>query len=426
MTTEHDDVPGRSPRPPHEDALVGHLYFLGTQLAASPTEEYRVATRARLVAMAAVRQPAAGSPGAVRSPVPSSLRRLLAGGAPRWRSRVTTGVAGTALTVSALGGLLAVSQGTTPGDLLYGVKRGGEQTQLALAGDATRGRTLLEFASTRLTELTALTRATATALPPTAPGPAGTTTILAAGPDADVVVDTLDTMDRQTTRGTWEVTTRSVANGDPRPLVDLAMWAAGQESGLVGLTGAVPEPAGPALTGSTDLATAVADRATALVAALGCTAGPATTGADDLGPLPVPCSPDSTRAATRDEADGGADAGVAAGRVAAGPSAGASDAGTAEPGPSPASGTTPSVPAGTTEVVVPPATTGAPGGDGGTGGRTPSSPSAGMGRGGLPVPLPTLPRAGTPAPAPVRPSTPPVIDLPVPLCVTTLGLPILC
>jgi len=81
-------------------------------------------------------------------------RRALAGSAsPRRRSRLTAGLAGAALTVTALGGLLAAAQGARPGDLLYDLWRGGEQTQLALAGDASRGLTLLDFASTRLDEV---------------------------------------------------------------------------------------------------------------------------------------------------------------------------------------------------------------------------------------------------------------------------------
>ena len=52
-----------------------------------------------------------------------------------WRARLTAGLAGAALTVTALASLVALSTDARPGDVLYGVKRGTEQTQLALAGD---------------------------------------------------------------------------------------------------------------------------------------------------------------------------------------------------------------------------------------------------------------------------------------------------
>ncbi|GAB3355053.1 DUF5667 domain-containing protein [Modestobacter lapidis] len=447
MSLSRHDGPGRAPHhspTPREDALVVRLQSVGTRLAAAPAEEHRTATRARLVAMAAVRPPGGG---AVRAPVPlPRLARLLRGGSRR-RGRLSAGLAGAALAVSALGGVLAVSQDAAPGDLLYDVKRGGEQTRLALASDATRGRTLLQFASTRLTELTALTRDPATAVPAAAPGPAGTTAVPDGDIDGDtdgdtdgdidgeVVADTLATMDRQTTQGAWEVTTRSVAAGDPAALADLATWAAGQETGLAALSAAVPEPVGPALRSSTGLATAVADRAAALVTALGCGAGPATTGTDDLGPLPAPCSPATTRTATREGAGGDAEAGSGTGDVATDASADPPGAGTAEPGPAPAA--SPARASAVPDVPVPPGTAGeAPGYSGGAHGGAAGTAANGGDTAGLPsaptagkpgpdrLPVPTPPRAATPAPP--RSSTPPVIDLPLPLCVSALGLPILC
>lgn len=396
MTAQHGDESA----PAREDALVARLQSLGTLLAEHPDDRHRAATRARLVAMAAVRTPAAG---AVRSPVAPRLRRLVAAGR---RSRLTAGLAGAALTVGALGGVLAASQGAAPGDLLYEVKRGGERTQLALAGDATRGPTLLDFASTRLTELTELARAA----------------------DTGLVVDTLGTMDGQTTRGAAEVTSRSVEAADPTALSALATWAAGQESGLRALTGAVPEPAGPALAGSTDLVAAVAERATALVAALACTAGPPAAGADELGPLPAPCPSAPSRTATRGGTGGDASVAAAPGQGAAAPATGAADADTAEPGPAPVpGGTAPSPVPGTgasaSGVPSAGAPSAAPGEAPAPAGRTPSAAGGAPGRGGLELPRPSPPR-GTPTPA--GPSTPPVVDLPLPVCVSALGLPVLC
>ena len=130
-----------------EDAVVARLHSLAPHLDGEPDPAFRAATRARLVAMAAVRTPA--------PPPVSPLRRLLSEGIPsagRWRSRLTAGLAGAALTVTALATVVAVSTDARPGDVLYDLKRGTEETKLALAGDA-RGETLLDLASTRLEEV---------------------------------------------------------------------------------------------------------------------------------------------------------------------------------------------------------------------------------------------------------------------------------
>ena len=103
-----------------------------------------------------------------------------------------------------------------PGDVLYGLKRGTEQTQLALAGDA-RGQTLLDFASTRLDELEALVDEAPNALP-AAGGAAGAgQTVLAAGADPELVIATLETMDDQTTEGAAWLADRAVTTADDGP-----------------------------------------------------------------------------------------------------------------------------------------------------------------------------------------------------------------
>src|SRR4051794_25606653 len=125
--------------------MVARPRRLAALLHGEPYPAFRAPTRARLVAMAAVRIPAP-------DPAPW-LRGLVAGrSSVRGRARLTTGLAGAALTVTALAGLVAVADGARPGDVLYKLKRGTEQTQLALAGDS-RGRTLPDLAGTRLDQL---------------------------------------------------------------------------------------------------------------------------------------------------------------------------------------------------------------------------------------------------------------------------------
>ncbi|MBB3677980.1 hypothetical protein FHX36_003715 [Modestobacter versicolor] len=413
--TLHDDAPGPARRgagdpADAEAALVARLRALSSEHAVDPDEEFRAATRARLVAMAAVRTPATGSARRPTAPT-GALRRFLAGGAdPRpspWRTRLTAGLTGAALTVTALGGLLAAAQGARPGDLLYDLKRGGEQTQLALAGDSQRGLTLLDFASTRLDELEELVGVQPGADAVVGTTPSGGEAGLAAGPDVDLVLDTLQTMDEQTSEGTAELTARAVEESDPGALETLTGWAAEQQDGLAGVAGAVPTGAQGALAGSQELVGRVAARGAELRTAFGCPGGPAVEGADDLGPLPAAC-----------------------------PAAPPAPAGT----PAPSSSSTPAQvpPSG----AVPPVDTSAPAA--GTGGPAPTTaalPSAGAPgaptAGGLPpvpaptstarpgLPLPSLPLPGAPSTSAAAPSSSPgaVVSVPTLVPGVTVCLP---
>jgi hypothetical protein len=253
-----------------EQAVVARLHDLAPDLDGEPDPAFRAATRARLVAMAAVRTP---------EPAPATgLRRLLAGrardaGPTRWRLRFTAGLAGAALTVTALAGLTAAADGARPGDVLYDLKRGTEKTQLAMAGNS-RGQTLLDFAGTRLDEVEDLL---------------GEGTPSAAGAEPALVLETLRTMDEQTAEGAVWLTERAVRTGDPEPLDDLARWAAGQSGELAALQPRMPADATAAVGQSLALLTELATRAGALDVALTCPGGPAVAGSDRLGPLPAPC-----------------------------------------------------------------------------------------------------------------------------------------
>ncbi|MGY1641157.1 DUF5667 domain-containing protein [Geodermatophilus sp. SYSU D00703] len=394
MSTPDGPAPTRSRRAAvrePEDSVVGRLQALATALDDGPDPAFRAATRERLVAMAAVRTP---EPASRTRP-----RRLLAARADDavarpWRTRLTAGLAGAALTVTALGTLVAVATDSGPGDVLYGLKRGTEQTQLALAGDD-RGLTLLQFAATRLAELEEL------------PG---------AGP-TDVVVDLLDTMDAQTAEGAALLTTRAVAARTAAPLDELADWAARQATGLAALEAGVPAGAATDVRESSDLLADVGARVEDLRAALACPGGPATDGTDPLGPVPVPCPAEVPAPA---------------------PSAPAPDAGQPAPGtragesPDRDAGTVPSAtpaPSAPPAQEAPPGSTGNPGRSGGNAGRSseparstpprtpapqrPSVPS-------LPIPLPPVggePETPTTSPSPTRP---PLIDTPLPICIRPL------
>jgi len=373
-----------------EEALVGRLRLLSRD-EPDLGVDVRAAQRARLVAMAAVRTPATRSPEAR----PARWRRLLAPRADdappaRWRTRLTAGLVGAAMTVGALSGLVAVAQGAEPGDLLYGLKRGSEQTQLALASDADRGLTLLGFASTRLEELTELTGADPGAMPAaTVPGMP-----VAAGADAGTVVDLLATMDQQTTDGAAALTATAVPARDAAALALLAGWAQTQRTGLAGLS--VPAGAEQSLAGSLALVDRVAARAADLQTALTCPDGAADAGTDALGPAPGACLP----------------APATAGSSA--PSTGA-PATTAGPGTS--SGQAPATTAPGTPVAP---TAGQPGGGTGAGGGAASTGGGAGGGGGAVTTAPAVPTVPLPLPTTGAPTTPPLVDVPLPLPSTTI------
>jgi hypothetical protein len=374
-----------------EEAVVAQLHSLAPHLDGEPDAAFRAATRARLVAMAAVRSP---------EPQPvSPLRRLLAArptdtSPSPWRTRLTAGLAGAALTVTALSTLVALSADARPGDVLYGLKRGTEQTQLAVAGDS-RGRTLLDFAGTRLDELEYLVSEDATALPSAAAAPgAGPHVVLAAGADPRLVIDTLDTMDDQTADGAAWLGERAVTTEDTAPLSLLAGWADGQSAGLAAVQPDVPEAAQAALDDSLRLLTAVRTRAAGLQSAVDCTSGPATDGFDRLGPVPGTCAagPSTPPADGGDPGTTPGTAGTSGATPPSGRSGEVPGTATGEPGSSvPGSG----VP----EVDVP----GGPPTEGVPGSGLPPLPSTGI------VPstpaLPTLPLPGVPT-VPTVPTVP--------------------
>lgn len=361
-----------------EELVVARLNDLAPHLDGEPDPAFRATTRARLVAMAAVRTP---------EPAPATgLQRLLAVRAPdvrppRWRSRLTAGLAGAALTVTALASLVAVADGAQPGDVLYDLKRGTEQTQLALAGDA-RGQTLLDFASTRLDEVEALVGEGGTALP-AAPAGDGDQGVSAAGADPELVLETLATMDRQTTEGAAWMTDRAVDVSDARPLEDLARWAVGQSGELAELQPRVPAEATEAVGRSMTLLAEIGARTGALQVSLGCEDGPAVAGADQLGPVPAPCpvAEPVVPPATSGQAPG--------------------------PTTQTGGGTTPTAPVAPVPTPVPVPVPGSTPGGGGV--PTPTLPAPSTPGGGLlpPLPLP-LPGGGSTASS----TPPPIIKLP--------------
>jgi hypothetical protein len=265
-TRESNAAPSRRAARRRDEPAAGAvtmLQELAPHLEVEPDPAFRAATRQRLVAMAAVRTP---------EPVrPSRLRRLLAARASdapagRWRTRATAGLAGAALAVTSLATLVALSTGAQPGDALYGLKRGTEQTQLALAGDS-RGQVLLDLARTRLDELGDLDG------------------------DAGRAESTLATMDEQTREGAAWLASRALDTSSTAPLDDLSGWAAEQSVQLSAVRAEVPAPAADDVDGSLTLLGEITQRVQALRTDLACPNGPVAAGADRLGPVTAGCLP---------------------------------------------------------------------------------------------------------------------------------------
>ncbi len=353
MSTHESDAASsrRAARAGDEPAagVVTMLQEIAPHLEVEPDPAFRAATRQRLVAIAAVRTP---------EPVrPSRLRRLLAARASdppsgRWRTRATAGLTGAALTVTSLATLVALSTGARPGDVLYGLKRGTEQTQLALAGDS-RGQVLLDLARTRLDELGDLDG------------------------DAGRAEATLATMDEQTRQGAAWLASRALDTSSTAPLDGLSGWAAEQSVRLGEVRGDVPAPATDGVDGSLALLGEITQRVEALRTDLACPSGPATAGADRLGPVTAGCLPAASAPGGSPEPAQPAPGGTAP-EVVAPPDSGAPSPPTGAPAPK----TTP-------------------------GGLLPSLPPV--------LPPPVLPPPGLPPPtAPAAPTPPPLVGVPIP------------
>lgn len=213
-----------------EQAVIARLSTLAPALDGEPDPAFRAATRARLVAMAAVR-----TPGAVVAEVREPVQRRV------WR-RLTASLATAAVVAAALAALLAFAAGSGPGDPLYGLKRSTERAELALASDS--GPVLLHQAGVRLAEVRGLARQPS--------------------PDSALVVQTLHTMDAQTTDAAAWFDARAVGRHSPAPVAEFSHWATGQSNALTALRAQLPPATSTAVQHSLDLLAAARTRADAI------------------------------------------------------------------------------------------------------------------------------------------------------------------
>jgi hypothetical protein len=199
-----------------------------------------------------------------------TVRRPIA--LPRSRRARAAVVVGLAVGTVAISGMSAASGNAMPGDPLYGMKRGTERAQLALAGsDVSRGQLSLAFAKTRMNEAQSL-RAEPNRM-------------------ATVLAD----MDNETRTAVRLLTGAAVSRHDPAALDVLDRFTAVQRQALTALKADLPGAAQGTVQPSLALLDQVHLRSVGLRATLGCD-NLADSRVDELGPVPNHCSVQSPNA----------------------------------------------------------------------------------------------------------------------------------
>jgi len=264
----------------------------------APSQQTR--QRQRLVAMAAVRtreeaepaEPAEpgrhrleqSSPGSDRIDARSRLLTRLRG--VRTGRRLTAALAAFSVVVATLSVLAVFAQSAIPGDTLYALKRGTEQVRLAVAGSPQdEGRLLFGYASNRVDELVQLLNE------PVAMSVTGSGVQAAdAGSVADLLIATMETMDRQTTDGANALTTSAVDEESLPTLQFIGEWGVDQWGALDGLAAKMPNDARTRAELSKDLLLELLQRLDGLAQVIDCNdcQGEAAPSTDALGP--IPCS----------------------------------------------------------------------------------------------------------------------------------------
>lgn len=221
-------------------AVVVRLRAVGPLLdaAVTPRPEFRTALRARLLAVASVQAPAS-----LQAPAARVLETAVSWSQRQSNQRRTGVVAGATAGAIALTGVAIAGSRSLPGDPFYSLKRGAEQVQLELAsGDVAEGAKHLQFAGTRLREVTAL----AGGRPDVAAGLGGSAGLLAAGPAAlggslaARVRSALADMDAETRAGHRLLEDAFRRTSRTEPLRLLTSFSTAQRSGIAAVLPSLP------------------------------------------------------------------------------------------------------------------------------------------------------------------------------------------
>lgn len=260
--------------------LVGVAHRLESmQFDAAPSDEFKARLRQRLVAVAAVSEPAVAGDVVPQPRTPLSDR--IAGKRRRTHRRLAY-AAGAMTAAVLLGGLTVAESGRAlPGDVLYGLKKTTESVQLSLTrSDASAGREHLSIATTRMNEVRDLIGEPDSSL--------GTLRYSAEGGGlsagrAALVKATLADMDQQTRVGTRLVTSSAMRHHDDGALRQLGGWASKQRGAVWTLQRRIDGPVAKRLSVSVHLLDRVVSRVNQLRAEGDCSCS---AGSDALGPLP--------------------------------------------------------------------------------------------------------------------------------------------
>jgi hypothetical protein len=185
-----------------------------------------------------------------------------------------------ACAVMLLGALtVLLSRGALPGEMLYGIKRASESAEIGLtSGQEAKGLKHLDFASTRLEEVSDLIERQAATAAGAGPVAAGI------GPDeAALVLDNLRAFDEQARTGSRLILPLAAQPTGPSP-AELREWARSQSARLDTLSPSLDGDGRTAVAGSQQMLQRLDQRATAFGGPERCSTGDA---ADDLGPLPT-------------------------------------------------------------------------------------------------------------------------------------------
>ncbi len=204
------------------------------------------------------------------------------------RKLLSTSAAGMAC-VLALGALtVLLSRGALPGDMLYGLKRASESTEIGLtSGQEAKARKHLDVASLRLDEIQDLIQRDST----TAAGPRPTASG-ADDADAALVADNLRAFDDQARTGAKLLLPLVNQPAGPPPGL-LSQWAGRQQQIIDGFSASLPAGGKEQAASSQHLISQLQARAAAFEKSTGPCGG---SDSDDLGPLPsAACSQGQSR-----------------------------------------------------------------------------------------------------------------------------------